>query len=422
MYKQKKGIALVIALALVLCIVAATTAAAEENELVIPYAITGTVQADGVSVEPGGKIKVFTGAKEVGTGDIVPNTSGIFSAIAGKEAEDFGKPLSFVVVISGKEYSAKSTPSEIIAEEGGMKLDVVLKIVGQPSNGSGNGSSNGGSNEPKAPAVPEASPLPGNVNEGTVITLSTDTSSATIYYTIDGSSPAESNTRVAYSEPVVVNEDMTIKAVSYKNDKYSDEATFSYVVNKTNEPAKELIDMKDHWAVQTVQQLVSKGIISGYEDNTFRPENLITRAECSVILARALSLTDTANENLSQFSDGAAIPSWAGSEVAAVVEADLLKGYQEADGTKSFMPGKQVSRAELAVILSRVVEQKLGAQTTNAPAFTDLSQIPDWALDGVGVAAARGLVNGYPDGTFLPNKEVTRAEAATMIDRLLNVQ
>lgn len=424
MFKQNKGMVFVLVLAMVLCFIAASPVAAEENDLVIPCGITGTVQADGVNVAPGGKIKVFTGSEEVGTGNIVPNSNGIFSAIAGNKAEDFGKPLSFVVVVSGKEYSAKSTPAEIIAEEGGMKLDVVLKIAGQSSSGSGSGSSGSGSSGTTAPAVPEASPLPGNLNEGTEITLTTDTGSATIYYTVDGSNPAESDTRVAYSEPVVVNEDTTIKAVSFKSDKYSDEATFSYVVSKSIEPVKELTDMTGHWAAQTVQQLVSQGIINGYEDNTFRPENSITRAECAAIIKRALSLSEDCSPcTLSEFTDAADVQEWAEGPVAAVVEAGLLKGYLNADGTKTFQPAKKISRVEMAVLLSRVINQNTGSGDQAAKlTFTDLNEIPDWALDGVSAAAASGLINGYPDGTFMPEKEVTRAEAATMIDRLLKVQ
>ena len=113
------------------------------------------------------------------------------------------------------------------------------------------------------------------------------------------------------------------------------------------------------------------------------------------------------------------MPAWAKDPVAAAVEAALLKGYPEADGSTTFRPARQVTRAELAVILSRVVVKELGEQQPAAASFADLEKIPTWALDGINIAAEKGLVQGYPDGTFQPDKEVTRAEAAAMIARLL---
>lgn len=419
MLKSSKKAVLVLALAMFLLVAAAVPAMAEDEVPVIPMMIIGTIEGADGSVPHDGEIIVLAGSEEVGVGDIMPGSEGVFSAFAGKKPEDFGKALSFTVVISGKEYPAQSSPAEIMSVEGGMKDNVVLKIDYKESSNTSGGSSGSNTNGTSAPAAPAASPSANTIAAGTTVSLSTTTSGASIYYTTDGTSPKDSATRKTYSEPITINADTTIKAISYNNNKYSNEVTFAYKISVTTPQEKEFSDLNGHWAAETVGGLVSKGIISGYEDNTFRPDNLITRAECSVIMARAFSLADGGQATLAAFKDAAGVPAWASGKVAAAVEAGLLNGYPEADGTKTFMPDKQVTRVELATILSRVVTQKLGAQTPAQPDFTDLSSIPAWGVEGVSIAADKGLVNGYPDGTFMPEKPVTRAEASAMIDRLL---
>ncbi|OPZ73958.1 MAG: Cellulosome-anchoring protein precursor [Firmicutes bacterium ADurb.Bin456] len=178
-------------------------------------------------------------------------------------------------------------------------------------------------------------------------------------------------------------------------------------------------DMEGHWAAGQVKQLVAKDIINGYEDHQFRPENKITRAEAAAVLARALSLPEGDYGKLMAFSDGSAIAPWAAGPVAAVVEKGLFQGYPEGNGKTAFYPEKTITRVELAAIVSRVQVQKQGVGESPAANFTDQAAIPAWAGEGVATAVQRGLVRGYPDNTFRPAGEVTRAEAAAVIARLL---
>lgn len=184
------------------------------------------------------------------------------------------------------------------------------------------------------------------------------------------------------------------------------------------EPAL-FVDLDGHWAAQPVRQLAEKGIISGYEDYLFRPENKITRAEGAVVMARALSLPEGNSGVLEGFSDAGSLAEWAAGPVASVVEAGLFKGYPEEDGKTAFRPDVTVSRVELAAIVSRVLAQKQGVRQPAAVSFSDQGEVPDWAAAGVAAAVQSGLVKGYPDGTFKPAAEVTRAEAAAVIARLL---
>ncbi len=188
------------------------------------------------------------------------------------------------------------------------------------------------------------------------------------------------------------------------------------IVSSTPAP---FMDLQGHWAAETVQQFVYKGIISGYEDYTFRPDDTIDRAECAAVLSRALALPAGSQADLAGFRDSTNIPAWASNPVSAAVKAGLIKGYPEEDGTMTFRPELPVTRVELAVILSRVAVQKLGSQQLPAAGFADWDQVPAWAQADVSVAGGLDLIKGYPDGAFKPAKEVTRAEAATMMARLL---
>lgn len=187
-----------------------------------------------------------------------------------------------------------------------------------------------------------------------------------------------------------------------------------------NKPFYMFSDLVGHWAEGTVSRMAYQRLLSGYEGGIFRPDNPVTRAECAAVLSRALSLSVVAPEGLSMFGDAGETPGWAQVNVAQTTAAGLFSGYPELDGGKTFRPDKPVSRVELAAILSRVVLQKGLAQNRSQTGFTDQEQIPEWAREAAHVAAAHGLVMGYPDGSFQPQKEVTRAEAAAMIARLLD--
>lgn len=178
-------------------------------------------------------------------------------------------------------------------------------------------------------------------------------------------------------------------------------------------------DMQGHWAESTVAKLAGMGIISGYPDGTFKPERQVTRAEIASILVRALKLDPGSEQDL-KFKDNAAIPAWAKGAIAAAAKEGIFKGYPQSDGTVTFEPMRTVTRAELAALMTRLLEKKLGDLVPAELKFTDTSQIPTWAREDISIAFAKGIIAGYPDGTFRASRPVTRAEAAVMISRWLN--
>ncbi len=202
--------------------------------------------------------------------------------------------------------------------------------------------------------------------------------------------------------------------------KSKDKIQVNLIIEKPSDSLNPYWDMQGHWAGEVVRELVNKGIISGYEDSSFRPDNFITRTECAAIVARALSMPPGDVDQLNEFADCNDIPAWSRGNIAAVTEAGYINGYLSADNSKTFLPNKPVTRIELAVILSRLLTSEEQTQQVTVQSFTDQEKIPVWAREEVVIAVQNGLVSGYPDGTFQPQQNVTRAEAASMISRMLD--
>ena len=177
--------------------------------------------------------------------------------------------------------------------------------------------------------------------------------------------------------------------------------------------ASPVSDIKGHWAEAQISSWIDKGLIKGYDDGSFKPENKITRAEFIALINRTFGFTEQATIS---FSD-VAPDNWAFAEVAKAVKASYITGY--ADGTIGAK--KPISRQEVAVIVDRLLgPTKMGkAEST----FSDSALIALWAKDAVGAAAAKGILKGYTDdNSFKPSKSITRAEAVITLDRALTVQ
>lgn len=149
--------------------------------------------------------------------------------------------------------------------------------------------------------------------------------------------------------------------------------------------------------------------IVGYEDGTVRPENNITRAEVATIFFRLL--TEESREAyysevnaFTDVSDG----DWYNNAISTLVNADIITGYT--DG--SFRPDAYITRAELAAIASRF-DDISGGETR----LTDIDG--HWAEELISSAYNKGWVDGYPDGSFRPDQNITRAEVMTLVNRVL---
>ena len=149
--------------------------------------------------------------------------------------------------------------------------------------------------------------------------------------------------------------------------------------------------------------------IVGYPDGTVQPNGQITRAEATTIFFRLL--TDESREaNLTKtnrYTDVAA-GAWYNTAISTMTRAGIVDGYP--DGT--FRPDAPITRAEMSKIISLFAKLD-----KNADRFSDIAG--HWAEKYIKLAAGNGWIEGYPDGTFLPQRNITRAETATMINRVL---
>jgi len=150
--------------------------------------------------------------------------------------------------------------------------------------------------------------------------------------------------------------------------------------------------------------------ISGYPDSTIRPEKNISRAETAMIFYNLIVDSDKKNdeEKAPAFHDMRA-EKWYSRAIGYLVDAKILSGY--ADG--SFRPDKPITRAEFAAIAARFSEPELKRD----PSFPDIQG--HWAYNGILSAYKNGWITGYPDGTFKPDKEIVRAEAIAIMNRML---
>ncbi|WP_146200602.1 NEAT domain-containing protein [Paenibacillus agaridevorans] len=177
-------------------------------------------------------------------------------------------------------------------------------------------------------------------------------------------------------------------------------------------PIIKFSDTTNHWAKSTIEQAVKLGIVNGFSDGSFRPDNIVTRGEFAVMISRALGLEGEGDGDALQ--DFGSIPAWAQSHVARVVTAGLIGGFEDA----TFRSGGQLTRAQLAVIISRAAGLKLEEDASLS--FNDTESVPAWAQKEVAAAVTAGLIQGKDGNRFDPNATATRAEALTLIIRLLD--
>ncbi|KKM11474.1 hypothetical protein SY88_08655 [Clostridiales bacterium PH28_bin88] len=189
-----------------------------------------------------------------------------------------------------------------------------------------------------------------------------------------------------------------------------------------------LTDIQNHWAREYIGKLVGYGILSGYPDHTFRPNDPVTRAEFVKMAVMAeLTNPDDLDSNIKTedlpyympvpFSDTGS--HW--SYKQGYLQQALDWGFINPDDYPSglFEPDRKITRLEMAVILVRTIAREGEALLAkNADlGFTDKDEIPSDLRGYVKVAAEKELISGYPDGTFQPSRTATRAEAAKMITK-----
>ena len=189
-------------------------------------------------------------------------------------------------------------------------------------------------------------------------------------------------------------------------------ATYKSTYHRPSTPTKPTVEIEDDDALglNTTDHFA---YIVGYGNGEVRPQNNITRAEVATIFFRLLT-DDVRDENLTKtnrYSD-VTRADWYNTAVSTLSSMGIITGYP--DGT--FRPNAAITRAEFAAIAARFDSN--GDKTTAK--FSDIAT--HWAKDEISIAYNNGWINGYPNGTFGPQRDITRAETMTLVNRVLNRQ
>jgi hypothetical protein len=170
-------------------------------------------------------------------------------------------------------------------------------------------------------------------------------------------------------------------------------------------------DIAGHWAASDIIKAAQSGIVSGYVNGTFKPNSVVTRAEFVVMLMKALEPQEVAARLT--FADSVKIGAWAQQAVEQAVQLGIVKGYT--DG--SFRPDAEITRTEMAVMIAKALVLKVEDNTVTS--FVDDAEIPNWAKGQVAALKNLGFITGKGMNKFAPNDKATRAEAVTILLKVL---
>ncbi len=182
------------------------------------------------------------------------------------------------------------------------------------------------------------------------------------------------------------------------------------------------------WAKTYIEDMADKGLINGYEDGTFRPDNQVTKLECIALFARAMGALDNANASLLQKAHEEYDSilqtydlGWGHDELAymlykgALTESDLNTYIR-------YVKDEPMLRYEAAIIITKAMagDSEAKEQTKVSLDYTDAKDIPSNALGYVSFVTDKGIMNGMDDGGFAPNQSVLRSQMAVMLARVVD--
>lgn len=171
-------------------------------------------------------------------------------------------------------------------------------------------------------------------------------------------------------------------------------------------------NISGHWAYTEMNYLINHNILGGDQNGNYLPNKDVTRAEFASFLVRALELTPKSSTvSFTDVKPG----DWFYSSVNLAASHDLIAGV----GNGKFNPNAKINRQEMAVMIKRALDYAGVATTKSAISFNDNSQIASWAKESIQYAVGTKILFGREGNTFRPSANATRAEASTVIYRVL---
>ena len=238
---------------------------------------------------------------------------------------------------------------------------------------------------------------------------------------------AKTETKATEAKPATAEKATETKAEAKAETKPATKTTEAKTTTKAKEtlPAGVYTDTKDNWARDAIQAMSQAGYLSGYSDNTFKPSAQITREQAAAIYGKVLQhnlneqeLADiVTKESATSYSDVEA-DRWSNSAIKLVSAAGVMQGTSKT----AFTPSKTMNREEF-VASAASLAKKLNITTpvkTEKVTFKDEDSISlDYVAD-INYMAERGIVASGATENFNPKQPVTRAQAATILNRMLN--
>ncbi len=183
------------------------------------------------------------------------------------------------------------------------------------------------------------------------------------------------------------------------------------------------------WAKPYINSMAEKGLISGYEDGTFRPDNDVTRLEALSLFARAMGSNDSVNADLLEIAHeryDSVIKNydltWGTDEIAYLMYKGVLKKTDLDTYLKDNEKNTAMKRYEAAIIITKAMsgEDAALAQLGVVLNYTDARDVPSNAIQYVSYATEQGIMEGMGDNTFSPNTAVKRSQIAVMLSRTVD--
>ena len=168
------------------------------------------------------------------------------------------------------------------------------------------------------------------------------------------------------------------------------------------------------WAEKTISNLVKQGIVDGYPDGTFKPDDTIARSEFSKLIQEQMNIKELENEEV-VFED--IVGTWAEKRIKALEKKGIIKKEEYKEGYK---PNEAMTRVEMAKMIVRGLEVEI--KEVEKTTFKDDEKIKKEDKKYIETAKETGIISGYPDGKFKPYETATRAETAVMIERMMTYQ
>ena len=184
------------------------------------------------------------------------------------------------------------------------------------------------------------------------------------------------------------------------------------VISSINIVSAESAEIRGHWAENQLNDWIDRGLMTGYIDGTYKPNNKITRSEFVALVNRVYQFDEKGEADFTDVSAESNL--WVYEEVSKAKHAGYINGF--VDG--SFKPNDSITRQEVAAIISRIEKLEPNADVEMLKNFADTNDIPEWSIADIGAVVEKGYMKGTPENELRALTQISRAEVVTALDRV----